>query len=201
MRLWLVDDKSASGSGSSLETVLRQLEERPGSGLRLLGTSPFQPDFPEAMRKLVPDLLDMVVVNERMWPDGTCTQDILNLGLGLLVVTSSERAERFRALAEEHPIAFVAPSPSLEAMWLALVGAFTGQRRQLQWRNQVDRLQRRLSDRIIIERAKGILMKQQGLSEEASFRLIQRQAMDRRKSMKEIACGELSSVLAAERRS
>ena len=44
-----------------------------------------------------------------------------------------------------------------------------------------------LETRKVIERSKGILMRQQGLSEEASFRLIQRQAMDRRKSMKEIA--------------
>src|SRR5438132_5108524 len=101
MQLWLVDEKSASGTGSSLETVLRQLEERPGSGLRLVGTSPFQPDFAEAMRKLTPDLLDVVVINERIWPEGSCTQDLLNLGLGLLVVASAPGAERFRVLAEE----------------------------------------------------------------------------------------------------
>lgn len=44
-----------------------------------------------------------------------------------------------------------------------------------------------LEARKLIERAKGILMRQQTLSEEAAFRLIQRQAMDRRKSMKEVA--------------
>jgi len=44
-----------------------------------------------------------------------------------------------------------------------------------------------LETRKIIERAKGILMREQGLSEETSFRIIQRQAMDRRKSMKEVA--------------
>lgn len=44
-----------------------------------------------------------------------------------------------------------------------------------------------LEARKIIERAKGILMRQQNLAEEAAFRLIQRQAMDRRKSMKEVA--------------
>jgi GAF domain-containing protein len=44
-----------------------------------------------------------------------------------------------------------------------------------------------LETRKVIERAKGILMRQQGLTEEASFRLIQRQAMDRRKTMKEVA--------------
>lgn len=43
-----------------------------------------------------------------------------------------------------------------------------------------------LETRKLIERAKGILMRQ-GLNEDAAFRLLQRQAMDRRKSMKEIA--------------
>ncbi len=47
--------------------------------------------------------------------------------------------------------------------------------------------QEALETRKVVERAKGILMRAQGLSEEASFRIIQRQAMDRRKSMKEVA--------------
>ena len=47
--------------------------------------------------------------------------------------------------------------------------------------------QEALETRKVIERAKGILMRHQGLTEEAAFRIIQRQAMDRRKSMKEVA--------------
>jgi len=187
MQLWLVDEKSASGAGSSLETLLRQLEERPGSGLRLIGTSPFQPDFGEAMRKLVPDLLDMVVINERVWPAGPCTQDLLNLGLALLVVTSAEGAERFRSLAEEHPIGFVAPSPSVEAMWLALVASFAGQRRQLGWKSQVARLQRRLSDRIVIERAKGILVQRLKISEEEAYKRLRVLSRRQRRQIREIA--------------
>ncbi|MDC4226918.1 MAG: ANTAR domain-containing protein [Candidatus Manganitrophus sp.] len=38
-----------------------------------------------------------------------------------------------------------------------------------------------------MERAKGILMKQGKISEEESFRLIQRQSMNTRKTMREIA--------------
>jgi len=44
-----------------------------------------------------------------------------------------------------------------------------------------------LESRKLIERAKGILMKKNNLSEDAAYRLIQRQAMDKRKSMKEVA--------------
>ncbi len=48
-------------------------------------------------------------------------------------------------------------------------------------------IQDELESRKSIERAKGILMKQQGFSEEEAFKKIQRQSMDMRKSMREIA--------------
>ena len=48
-------------------------------------------------------------------------------------------------------------------------------------------IQEELETRKAIERAKGILMKQGGLSEEEAFRKIQKQSMDMRKSMREIA--------------
>lgn len=44
-----------------------------------------------------------------------------------------------------------------------------------------------LETRKAVERAKGILMREQGLSEEEAFRKIQKQSMDLRKSMREIA--------------
>lgn len=47
--------------------------------------------------------------------------------------------------------------------------------------------QEALEARKLIERAKGILMNQKKISEQDSFREIQRQSMDRRKSMKEIS--------------
>jgi len=47
--------------------------------------------------------------------------------------------------------------------------------------------QQELETRKLVERAKGILMKQDGISEEEAFRKIQKQSMDLRKSMREIA--------------
>lgn len=44
-----------------------------------------------------------------------------------------------------------------------------------------------LETRKLVERAKGILMRKSNLSEEAAYHIIQKQAMNRRKSMKEIA--------------
>jgi len=48
-------------------------------------------------------------------------------------------------------------------------------------------IQEELETRKVVERAKGILMSQEGLSEEDAFRRIQKYSMDRRKPMKEVA--------------
>ena len=48
-------------------------------------------------------------------------------------------------------------------------------------------IQEELETRKIVEKAKGILMRQEGLTEEDAFRKIQRYSMDRRKPMKEVA--------------
>ncbi|MDE3020108.1 MAG: GAF and ANTAR domain-containing protein, partial [Nitrospirota bacterium] len=48
-------------------------------------------------------------------------------------------------------------------------------------------MQEALEVRKLVERAKGSLMQAKGISEEEAFRLMQRQSMDTRKSMREIA--------------
>jgi AmiR/NasT family two-component response regulator len=61
------------------------------------------------------------------------------------------------------------------------------------WAEQVDRrkeltqLKDRLETRKLVERAKGHLMDQQGLSESEAFRKIQQLAMNSRKTMREVA--------------
>lgn len=52
---------------------------------------------------------------------------------------------------------------------------------------KVGRLEDKLEERITIEKAKGLLMKQKKMSEHAAYELIRQEAMKKRKSMKEIA--------------
>src|SRR5689334_10375589 len=108
MRVWLVEEK-AEGQAGSLERQLRQLEQRPETELQLVGASAFHVDFVSAMRKLVPDLVDLIVIQEQAWPEGPWTQEVVGLGLGVVVVTPADRVERFRPLAESYPVWFVAP--------------------------------------------------------------------------------------------
>ena len=60
-----------------------------------------------------------------------------------------------------------------------------GEFRELE--SEVDDLQDQLETRKLVDRAKGILMDTQGLTEAAAFRRIQKMSMNTRKSMKEIA--------------
>jgi response regulator NasT len=57
---------------------------------------------------------------------------------------------------------------------------------------EVQGLVERLAARKLIERAKGVLMTQSAMSEPEAFRWIQRTAMDRRSSMREVADAVLS---------
>jgi response regulator NasT len=52
---------------------------------------------------------------------------------------------------------------------------------------EIDNLQDQLDTRKLVDRAKGIIMDTQGLTEAAAFRRIQKMSMNTRKSMKEIA--------------
>lgn len=63
-----------------------------------------------------------------------------------------------------------------------------------------ENLKKTLEARKIIERAKGILMKTQGLSEAEAFSLIQRKSMDLRKPMGEIAQAVILSEELAQRK-
>lgn len=59
-------------------------------------------------------------------------------------------------------------------------------------------IQEELEARKVVERAKGILMERQGLSEQEAFRKIQKQSMDARSPMREIA--EATILAEAEKR-
>lgn len=64
-------------------------------------------------------------------------------------------------------------------------------------RADVTEIKDRLDTRKVVERAKGLLMAQEHLTEQAAFRLIQRTAMDRRTSMRDVAAAIAQSLAGA----
>jgi hypothetical protein len=129
----------------------------------------------------------VLVVRDAAWLDGPWTVDVLNLGPALVVVGSRENCDRFRALAEEHPVSFLPPRPDAECAWLTLTAALASQRRQAQQKSQLARLQQRLDDRIVIERAKGILVQRLGVSEEDAYKRLRVLSRRQRRQIRDIA--------------
>jgi response regulator NasT len=64
-----------------------------------------------------------------------------------------------------------------------------------QLRDELDRAKQELQDRKVIERAKGILMKERGLAEEAAYGLLRKAAMNENRRVAEVA----QSVVTAAR--
>ena len=186
MRVWLVDDRKGE-SPSGLELLVRQAAERPGCALRLIGVSSFQADFLDSMRKLVPELLDLLIINERTWPEGPWLQDVLSLGLGVVLVTHPDRVERFQQLAISYPLTFIAYPPTADSIWPAIVGAAAALRREQQWKEQLANIQQRLNDRVVIERAKGILVQRLKISEDDAYKRLRVLSRRQRRQIRDIA--------------
>ncbi len=74
-----------------------------------------------------------------------------------------------------------------EELWPAIELAFAHNEEVENLKEQVEDLKETLETRKQIERAKGLLMKNHGLSEPEAFRKMQKLAMDKRKSLRQIA--------------
>jgi hypothetical protein len=183
MRVWLVDEQQGE-SGLPLEPFLRQLAERPGGGLALLGCGPLRPGLAAELRGWQ---LDLLVIREACWLDGADAQGLLDLDVGLLVVSAEDRCERFLPLAEAHPLALTAPPTRPADLWPALLSASAARRRHLGARADLARLQQRLSDRIVIERAKGVLVQRLGITEEDAYKRMRVISRRQRRQIRDIA--------------
>lgn len=53
--------------------------------------------------------------------------------------------------------------------------------------SEVDSLTRRLSDRVLVDRAKGVLIDEHGLGEAEAMRFLQKRAMDERRAVRDVA--------------
>src|SRR5262249_10269325 len=121
------------------------------------------------------------------WPEDPAAQEALGLGPGVVVATTPAGAPRFQALAELYPLVLLSQPAGPEALWLALLTAHYGKLRHQQWKGEVAGLQQRLSDRIIIERAKGILVQRLGISEEDAYKRLRVLSRRQRRQIRDIA--------------
>ena len=144
-----------------------------------------------------PDLAILDVKMPEM--DGiTAAEQIITLAPVLMLTAFSQRdlVERAR---DAGVMAYVVKPFSISNLVPAIEIAISRHTQMKSLESEVADLYERLETRKIIDRAKGILMKAMNLSEPESFAWIQKTAMDRRISMKQVAQAVISPESALDR--
>ena len=144
-----------------------------------------------------PDLAILDVKMPEM--DGiTAAEQLITLAPVLMLTAFSQRdlVERAR---DAGVMAYVVKPFSISDLVPAIEIAISRHTQMKSLESEVADLYERLETRKIIDRAKGILMKAMNLTEPESFAWIQKTAMDRRISMKQVAQAVISPESAPDR--
>ena len=151
----------------------------------------------ELAKKFKPDLAILDVKMPEM--DGiTAAEQIISLAPVLMLTAFSQR-ELVERARDAGVMAYVVKPFSISDLVPAIEIAISRHRQMKSLEEEVADLYERLETRKIIDRAKGILMKAMGLTEPESFSWIQKTAMDRRISMKQVAQAVISPESAPDR--
>ena len=147
-----------------------------GDGLRAI----------ELAKELQPDLMVMDIKMPDM--DGlSAAEQIAKLKIPVVFLTAFNQQELVARASEVGAMAFLVKPFSPEDLLPAIEIALSRHQQLTQLEFEVSDLTERLETRKLVERAKGVLGTQMGLSEPEAFRWIQKAAMDRRIGMVEVA--------------
>lgn len=162
------------------------------SSLRTMGFDEIEEcsDGEAAVRRTLELLPDIAILDVSLpKKDGvTAAAEIRRkLKIPILLLAAAADAEVV-ARAKKAGIAALLMKPLRESeLWPAIELAFAHSDEVEQLREQVEDLKETLESRKVIEKAKGVLMRNLGLSEPEAFRKMQKLSMDKRKSLRQIS--------------
>jgi two-component system, response regulator / RNA-binding antiterminator len=183
MRAWLLQGRQGEDPGG-LRTILRQWAERPANAAWHVDVHPLGSDLPARVQAHRPEVL---IFAASLAPLRSWIEEILSLEVSLIVAAEESQVEAYHDLAERHVLLFVPPQPGGEVLGLALQGARAALRREQYWKTQVEQLHQRLNDRIVIERAKGVLVQRLGIGEEEAYKRLRVLSRRQRRQIRDIA--------------
>lgn len=143
---------------------------------------------------------DLAILDVKMpVMDGiTAAEQIISIAPVLMLTAFSQR-ELIERARDAGVMAYVVKPFSINDLIPAIEIAISRHAQMKSLEAEVADIYERLETRKVIDRAKGILMKALNLSEPEAFSWIQRAAMDRRLTMKEVAMAVISPDAAPER--
>jgi len=169
------------------ETLIRMdlAEMLRESGYEVVGEATNGEEAVNLAKELKPDLSILDVKIPKI--DGiTAAESIVEISPVLMLTAFSQKDLVERAV-DAGVMAYVVKPFTINDLLPAIEIAITRHSQMLALRAEASDLAERLESRKLIDRAKGILMQAMKLSEPEAFKWIQRTAMDRRVSMKEVA--------------
>jgi two-component system, response regulator PdtaR len=183
MRAWFLQGDQGSES-DALGCLLRQWASRPENGCWSVDCLGGTTDVASLVQARQPDVL---LAAELPSLAGSWLPDVLARGVGLVVATRLDRAAALLPLAEQYAVQMIPLPPSVEELGLAVLSVVAALRRQRDWQTRIDQLQQRLNDRILIERAKGILVERLGIAEKEAYQRLRLQSRRQRRPIRDIA--------------
>lgn len=143
---------------------------------------------------------DLAILDVKMPEvDGiTAAEQIISISPVLMLTAFSQR-ELIERARDAGVMAYVVKPFSINDLLPAIEIAISRHRQMKSLEAEVADIYERLESRKVIDRAKGLLMKALNLSEPEAFSWIQKTAMDRRISMKEVAAAVIDPSLAPDK--
>ena len=146
----------------------------------------------EARRRLGERDFDLVIVNAPL-PDETGEKlscEIASRGrTQVILVVKSEYFDAVSALCEGDGVLTIAKPVNRAMFWSALMFAKSAHNRINRMHTENARLQQKIEDIRVVDRAKCILISCLGMSEQEAHRHLEKQAMDMRVTKREVAEG------------
>jgi response regulator NasT len=159
----------------------------PELGHELLGAARTGQELVDLCRQYQPDL----VISDVRMPDkdGLAAVQELNAErfTPVIIVTAFHDSSTLQRAKEAQVFAYLVKPFERSQLESAIEIAWTRFTQFQNVRDEAQSLRQALEDRKVIERAKGILMKQTGLDEEQAFRRLRKLARDKQKRLSEIA--------------
>jgi response regulator NasT len=178
LRILIADDEAV------VRMDLREMLEE--SGYEVVGEASDGERAVELGEEKKPDLAILDIKMPKM--NGLeAAEKLMEKGVATLVLTAYTDREFIDRAKEIGVLAYLVKPFNKESLIAAIEMAMARFRELQELRKEVSSLREALEVRKLVERAKGLLMKHLGISEEDAYRYLQKRSMEYRKPMKEVA--------------
>ena len=178
LRILIADDEAV------VRMDLREMLEE--SGYEVVGEASDGERAVELGEERKPDLAILDIKMPKM--NGLeAAEKLMEKGVATLVLTAYTDREFIDRAKEIGVLAYLVKPFNKESLIAAIEMAMARFRELQELRKEVSSLREALEVRKLVERAKGLLMKHLGISEEDAYRYLQKRSMEYRKPMKEVA--------------